>query len=123
MCLELARVRKGYDDLHRPRAISAAPSTASVFTNSTHIKKYKGELFDGKAENLERFKNDILMDIRLYPAALPNDSMKVAYTLSVFDVKPKNWGQQFHQYGRECLTTSTNLRRRWTNTLVIQTVS
>ena len=101
MRLELAQVRKDYDDLHRLRAVSAAPSTASVLTTSTHIKKYKGELFDGKAENLERFKNDILMDIRLYPAAFPNDSMKVAYTLSGFDVKPKNWAQQFHRYDPE----------------------
>jgi hypothetical protein len=89
MCLELTRVRKDYGRRRPPS------SAASVLTNSTHIKKYKGELFDGKAENLERFKNDILMDIPLYPAAFPNDSMKVAYTLSVSDVKPKNWAQQF----------------------------
>lgn len=99
--IELARVKKDYDDLRHLRAISEAPSTGSVFTNSTHIRKYKGELFDGKAENLERFKNDILMDIRLYPAAFPNDAMKVAYTMSGFDVKPKNWAQQFHRYDPE----------------------
>jgi hypothetical protein len=85
MCLERVRVRKDYDNLHRLRAISAAPSTASVLTNSTHIKKYKGELLDGKAENLERFKNDILMEIRLYPAAFPNDSMELCslYPVSI----------------------------------------
>ena len=51
--------------------------------------------------------NNILMNIRLYPTAFPDDAMKVAYTLSGFDVKPRpGLGSFTDMIQRECFGTN-----------------
>jgi hypothetical protein len=94
---ELAQAKNDYDRLQRQRVVSEAPSMGSTITGNGHIKKFKGEAFDGKAEHLEQFKNAVRMDIRLYPSSFPSEAVKVAYTISGLGTKPSAWVQQFHR--------------------------
>jgi hypothetical protein len=94
---ELAQAKHDYDHLQRQRVISEAPSAGSSFMGNGHIKKFKGEAFDGKAEHLEQFKNAVRMDIRLYPSSFPSEAVKVAYAISGLGTKPSAWVQQFHR--------------------------
>jgi hypothetical protein len=94
---ELAQAKHNYDRLQRQQAVSEAPSTESTFTGNGHIKKFKRETFDGKAEHLEQFKNAVRMYIRLYPSSFPSEAVKVAYAISGLGTKPGAWVQQFHR--------------------------